>query len=493
MMNDCRKSDKFVLPAKSPNKSDVNVEAEGMEGRNLPKENKKQQNACRTQRRENVLNKLQLIHQRAKADKKMKFTNIMHHIYNVDTLKLSYLEIKKDAAAGVDGETWKSYGENLEENLLDLSKRLRSGAYKAKPTRRVYIPKTDGKLRPLGVTALEDKIVQRAFVMVLNNVYEADFMGFSYGFRPKRGQHQALDAIHEGIAGKKVNYIFDADIRDFFNKISREWLIKFIEHRIADKRVIRLIQKWLNAGILEEGKIIYNNCGTVQGSSASPLLANVFLHYVYDLWIQHWRKQKARGDVIVVRYADDTVVGFQFESDAKLFQAELKERLQKFGLELHPEKTRLIEFGRFAAENRERRGEGKPDTFNFLGFTHICAKTKKNNKFTILRHTIKKKMHAKLDEIKIELKKRMHDPIQEIGQWLKAVVTGYYRYFGVPGNKKAMSDFQNGIRRLWYLTLRRRGQKGRITWEKIGPILERWIPRPQIYHKYPYERFGVTI
>jgi group II intron reverse transcriptase/maturase len=459
----------------------------------LPKENKKQQNMLRTQHREGVLSKLQLIHQRAKADKKMRFTTLMHHIYNIEMLRLSYLEIKKNAAPGVDHETWLSYGEDLENNLQNLSERLRSGAYRAKPVRRVYIPKTDGKLRPLGVTALEDKIAQRAAVAVLNTIYEVDFKGFSYGFRPKHSQHQALDALYIGMSTKKVNYVFDADIRDFFNKINREWLVKFIEHRIADKRVVRLIQKWMNAGILEEGNIIYNEQGTPQGSSASPLLANVFLHYVYDLWVQQWRKQKARGDVIVVRFADDTVVGFQYESDAKKFQEELKERLQRFGLELHPDKTRLIEFGRFAAKNRERRGEGKPETFTFLGFTHICGERRKDGKFAILRQTIKKRMRAKISEIKKELKERMHDPIRDIGQWLKAVVTGHYRYFGVPGNYDAMNDFRNEISERWIHTLRRRGQKGLITWDKMKKLIDHWLPRPQICHKYPNERFGVII
>jgi RNA-directed DNA polymerase len=491
-MNGCRKSDKLVVPEKSSNKPD-NVGAERMEGRSLPKENKKQQNALRTQSREGVLSKLQLIHQKARTDEKMKFTALMHHIYNIDMLRLSYLEIKRSAAPGVDYETWTSYGKDLEKNLLDLSERLKRGAYRAKPVRRVYIPKVDGKLRPLGVTALEDKIVQRAAVAVLNTIYEVDFKEFSYGFRPKHSQHQALDALYVGLSSKKVNYVFDADIRDFFNKINREWLIKFIEHRVADKRVVRLIQKWLNAGILEEGKIIYNEQGTPQGSSASPLLANVFLHYVYDLWVQQWGKQKARGDMIVVRFADDTVVGFQYESDAKQFQKELKERLLKFGLELHPDKTRLIEFGRFAAENRKKRGEEKPETFTFLGFTHICGKTRKKGEFAILRHTIKKRMHAKIKEIKDELRKRMHDPIQEVGRWLRAVVIGHYRYFGVPGNNGAMSDFRYLISQRWLHSLRRRGQKGLMTWDKMIKLIDRWLPLPQICHKYPNERIGVII
>lgn len=491
-MNGCRKSDKLVVPKKFSNNPD-NVGAERMEGRGLPKENKKQQNMLRTQRREGVLNELLLIHQKAKLDKKIKFTTLMHHIYSIDMLRLSYLELKRNAAAGVDQETWVTYGRELENNLQNLSKKLKSGAYKAKPVRRTYIAKADGKLRPLGVTALEDKIVQRATVAVLNTIYEADFLGFSYGFRPKHSQHQALDALYVELITKKVNYVFDADIRDFFNKINREWLIKFIEHRIADKRVLRLIQKWLNAGILEEGKIIYNEQGTVQGSSASPLLANVFLHYVYDLWIQQWKKQKARGEVIVVRFADDTVVGFQYESDAKQFQKELKDRLEKFGLELHPEKTRLIEFGRFAAENRKKRNQGKPDTFTFLGFTHICGKTRQNGKFAIWRHTIKKRMRAKVREIKDELKKRMHDPLYEVGQWLKAVLSGHYRYYGVPGNYEAMSSFKRLISQRWKHSLKRRSQKGNINWEKMEKLIERWLPKPQIYHKYLIERSGVTI
>ena len=491
-MNDYRKSDKSIVSKKSPNKLD-NVRAEEMEKRGLPEENKRQQNMLRTQRREGVLNELQLIHQRAKTDKKMRFTTLMHHIYNVDMLRCAYSEIKKDAAPGIDRETWSSYGKDLEENLQDLSRRLKNGAYRAKPVRRVYIPKADGKQRPLGITALEDKIVQRAAVAVMNAVYEADFVGFSYGFRPGRSQHQALDALYVGITSKKVNYVYDADIRDFFNKINREWLVKFIEHRIADRRILRLIQKWLNAGILEEGKIIYNEQGTPQGSSASPVLANVFLHYVYDLWIQQWRKQKAEGDVIVVRFADDTVVGFQYESDAKRFQENLKERLLKFGLELHPLKTRLIEFGRFAAKDRKRRGEGKPETFTFLGFTHICGKTKEKGKFTIWRQTIKKKMRAKIREIKEELRKRMHNSIQEIGQWLKAVVIGHYRYYGVPGNYEAMNKFRHIISQRWKQTLERRSQKGNITWEKMGMLIDRFLPQPRTYHKYPFERMGVTI
>jgi len=490
MTNGCGKSDRPIVPEKSSNKPD-NVGAERMEGRGVPKGNKRQQNMRRTQCRINMLSELQLIHQKAKADKKMRFTALMHHIYNIDILEWAYLELKRNAAPGVDQETWRSYGLDLESNLRVLSKKLKQGGYRAKPVRRTYIPKSDGKQRPLGVTALEDKIVQRATVAVMNAIYETDFVRFSYGFRPRCSPHQALDALYLGLTSRKVSYVFDADIKDFFNKIDRKWLMKFIEHRIADKRVLRLIQKWLNAGVLEEGKIIYSDQGTVQGSSASPLLANVFLHYVYDLWVQQWRKKQARGDVIVVRFADDTVVGFQYKSDAQLFQKELMERLQKFGLELHPEKTRLIEFGRFAAKDREKCKKGKPEVFTFLGFMHICGKTRKEGKFAIWRHTIKKRMHAKVREIKDELRKRMHDSTQEVGQWLKTVVMGHYRYFGVPGNGEAMAYFRYLISLRWFHALRRRGQKGLMTWDKMGKLINRWLPRPKIWHKYPSERRGV--
>lgn len=483
-MNNRRKSDTFVVPEKSSNKLDKKS-AEKMEERDVPKENRKQQNMLRTQCRVSVQSKLNLIHQKAKKDTKMKFTTLMHHIYNIDMLRMSYLELKRNAAPGVDNETWESYGKKLEENLKDLSVRLKSGAYRAKPVRRAYILKADGKSRPLGVTVLEDKVVQRATVAVMNAIYEADFVDFSFGFRPKHSQHQALDALYLGLSRKKVNYVFDADIKDFFNKIDRKWLVQFIEHRIADKRVVRLIQKWLNAGILEEGRLIYSDQGTVQGSSASPLLANIFLHFVYDLWVQQWAKKQAKGELIVVRFADDTVVGFQYEADAIRFQTELKQRLQKFGLELHPEKTRLIEFGRFAAERREKHNQGKPETFTFLGFTHICSKTLKNGKFAILRQTIKKRMRAKVKEIKIELKARMHDPIQSVGKWLKSVVTGHYRYYGVPGNYVSMRDFRNRICRRWLHTIRRRSQKGRITLEEMGKLADRWLPLPKICHSYP--------
>jgi len=410
MVNEQGKSDRPEVPVKSPNNAGQPV-AEGVEGRGLAKGNSLQQNAPRTPSRTGASSALERVRQAAKGDKKMRFTALLHHIYNLETLRMAYFRLKKEAAPGVDGETWRHYGEDLESNLQNLSERLKRGAYRAKPVRRVYIPKADGRQRPLGVTALEDKVVQRAAVEVMNAIYETDFLGFSYGFRPGRSQHQALDALYVGLLTRKVSWVLDLDIKGFFDGISHEWLVKFVEHRVADRRVVRLIQKWLRAGVLEDGKHLRVEEGTPQGGSASPLLANVYLHYVFDLWVQVWRRKRAHGDVIVVRFADDIVLGFQVKSDAERFWAELTERFRKFALELHPEKTRLLEFGPFAAKNRKRRGEGKPETFNFLGFTHICVKKRSNGMFTVLRQTMRKRLQAKLNEVKTELRQRLHDPI----------------------------------------------------------------------------------
>jgi RNA-directed DNA polymerase len=483
MMNEHGKSDRPVVPEKSSNKAKTTA-AEKMEGRGLAKGNLQQQNAPRTQSRTSAPHALERVRQRARRNKEAKFTTLHHHIYQLDILRTAYFRLKKEASPGVDGET-------LEENLQDLSHRLKRGAYRAKPVRRVYIPKRDGRQRPLGVTALEDKIVQRATVEVLNAIYETDFLGFSYGFRPGRSQHNALDALYLGMNGKKVNWVLDVDVRSFFDKISHEWLVKFIEHRIADKRVVRLIQKWLSAGVLEEGKRIQMEEGTPQGGSASPLLANVYLHYVLDLWIQTWRKKRAWGEVIVVRYADDIVVGFQTKADAEKFWAELRERMQKFQLELHPEKTRLLEFGRFAARDRKKRGEGKPETFNFLGFTHICGKTSRG-RFAVLRQTIRKRLQAKLTEVKAELTRRMHDPIPEVGQWLKAVVSGHVRYYGVPTNSAALCRFRFAVGDLWHHALTRRSQNGHVCWKRMKRLIDQWLPPVRICHPYPSCRMRVT-
>jgi len=490
MMDERGKSDRPVLPMKSSNKAGPPV-AERMEGRGLTKGNPQQQNASRTPSRINAPSALERIRQAAKEDKEVRFTVLFHHIYALETLRMAYLSLKREAAPGVDGETWRHYGEDLEDNLHDLSHRLKRGAYRAKPVRRVYIPKTDGRVRPLGVTALEDKIVQRAAVEVMNAIYETDFLGFSYGFRPRRSQHNALDALYTGLLTKKVNWVLDLDIRGFFDAISHEWLVKFIEHRIADRRVVRLIQKWLNAGVLEDGTRIRMEEGTPQGGSASPLLANIYLHYSFDLWVQAWRRKQAHGDVIAVRYADDIVVGFQNETDAKQFLVELTERFRKFSLELHPDKTRLLEFGRFAARNREERGEGKPETFNFLGFTHICGKTRSNGYYTVLRQTIRKRMQAKLSEVKDELRRRMHDPIPEVGQWLRAVVGGHIRYYGVPMNGSALGAFRLRTGLLWHQALSRRSQNGHVRWDRMRRLIDRWLPPAHVYHPYPLRRMGV--
>jgi group II intron reverse transcriptase/maturase len=421
----------------------------------------------------------------------MRFTALFHHIYAPAALRTAYLCLKREAAPGVDGETWRHYGEALEDNLQDLSHRLKQGAYRAKPVRRVYIPKADGRLRPLGVTVLEDKIVQRAAVEVMNAIYETDFLGFSYGFRPKRNQHNALDALYTGLLTKKVNWVLDLDIRGFFDAISHEWLVKFIEHRIADRRVVQLIQKWLNAGVLEDGKRIRMEEGTPQGGSASPLLANIYLHYVFDLWAQAWRRKQAHGDVIVVRYADDIVAGFQSEADAKQFLAELTERFGKFSLELHPDKTRLLEFGSFAVRNRKRRGVGKPETFDFLGFTHICGKKRCNGYFTVKRQTIRKRQQAKLNSVKAELRQRMHAPIQDTGKWLRSVVSGHIRYYGVPMNSYALSTFRFKVGWLWHRALSRRSQNGRVSWDRMRRLIDRWLPSVRVYHPFPLRRMGV--
>jgi RNA-directed DNA polymerase len=490
MTNGPGKSDRPVVPEKSPNKAGQSA-AEEMEGSGLAKGNLPQQNASRTPSRNDASSALERVRQAAGKDKKLRFTALLHHIYNLETLRMAYFSLKKEAAPGVDGETWRHYGEQLEGNLQDLAERLKRGAYRAKPVRRVYIPKADGRQRPLGVTALEDKLVQRAAVEVLNAIYETDFLGFSYGFRPGRSQHQALDALYTGLLTRKVNWVLDLDIKGFFDGISHEWLVKFVEHRIADRRVVRLIQKWLRAGVLEDGKRIRTEEGTPQGGSASPLLANVYLHYVFDLWVQAWRQKCAHGDVIVVRFADDIVVGFRDKADADQFRAELTERMKKFNLELHPEKTRLLEFGPFAILNRQRRGEGKPETFNFLGFTHICVKKRSNGMYTVLRQTIRKRLQMKLNEVKAELQRRMHEPIPEQGKWLQAVVRGHLRYYGVPMNNSALTIFRFQVGRLWHRALSRRSQNGRLLWDRMRRLITRWLPTPTVCHPYPLRRMGV--
>ena len=482
MMDGQGKSDRPIVPKKATNKPGE-LGAEGLEGRGLAKRNPRERDTNRTQGREVVNSALERVRQAARRGKEEKFTALLHHVYSVDMLREAYYALERDAAPGVDGETWRSYGEGLEERLQDLSLRLKRGAYRASPVRRAYIPKADGGTRPLGVPVVEDKIVQRAMAAVLGAIYEQDFLGFSYGFRPRRSAHDALAALDRALMTKKVNWVLDADIRGYYEAIDHEWLVKFVEHRIEDRRAIRLIQKWLKAGVLEDGEWTRREEGVPQGGSVSCVLANLYLHYVFDLWVQEWRKRRARGEVIVVRYADDFIVGFEHRSDAERFEGELRERLFRFNLELHSEKTRLIEFGRYAEQNRRERGLPKPETFNFLGFTHICGRGR-NGRFTVVKRTMRERMRAKLREVKAELRVRLHEPVGEVGKWLRSVVSGHQRYYGVAGNYRALSRFRYFVERLWWRSLCRRSLKGLVLWERVARLAEHWLPSAHIYHSY---------
>ena len=477
-----------IVPTKQPNKSDESP-AEAVEGRPQTKENTRQPNLGRTPSRESRPTGLERVRETAKKDGKLKFTALLHHV-SIDLLRKSYYSLKKQAAPGVDGMTWEEYGQDLEERLADLHGRIHRGAYRAQPSRRVWIPKADGRQRPLGIAALEDKVVQWAVGTVLNQIWEEDFLGFSYGFRPGRGQHDALDALWVGIVRKKVNWILDLDIRSFFDKLQHSWLVQFVEHRIGDRRVVRLIQKWLKAGVMDQGQWSETKEGSPQGAVISPVLANLYLHYVLDLWVEAWRKKQARGDVIIVRYADDAVLGFEHREDAEQFLEQLRERLAKFGLELHPEKTRLIEFGRFAAERRKRRGEGKPETFKFLGFTHICGTNRQTGKFTIRRKTVGKRMAAKLSEIRAQLRKRMHARVSGTVKWLQQVVKGYFQYHAIPGNFVRLRAFRSDVLWSWLQALRRRSHRHRMSWERFKARLDSLLPPVQILHPYPDARFA---
>lgn len=476
-----------VVPAKQPNKSEASP-AEVVEERPLTKENTPEPNPYRTPSRESGSNGLQRVREAARQDKKLKFTALLHHVSS-DLLRQSYYSLKKQAAPGVDGMTWEEYGQDLEARLADLQGRIHRGAYRAQPSRRVWIPKADGRQRPLGIAALEDKIVQYAVGTVLNQIWEEDFLGFRYGFRPGRSQQDALDALWVGIVRKKVNWILDVDIRSFFDKLQHEWLVQFVEHRIGDKRIVRLIRKWLKAGVMEQGQWSETKEGSPQGSVISPALANLYLHYVLDLWVEQWRKKQARGDVIMVRYADDAVLGFEHREEAERFLEQVRERLQKFGLELHSEKTRLMEFGRYAAERRKKRGEGKPETFDFLGFTHICGTNHKTGNFAVHRKTIGKRMAAKLKEIRAALRRRMHARVPGTVEWLRQVVRGYFQYHAIPGNRTRLEAFRKDVLRLWFQALRRRSQRSRLSWDRFYERLGVLLPPIQILQPYPDVRF----
>jgi len=488
-MDDGEESDRAIVPMKPANKAtEQQAEAaELAEGRVRAKENTNQQHTPPAQNGRGVSQGLDGVRQAARKDAKQRFTTLLHHVTK-DLLRASFEKLQKQAAPGVDGVTWRQYEEGLEDRLTDLLGRVHRGAYRAQPSRRIYIPKADGRERPIGIAALEDKIVQQAVVTILNEIYEVDFRGFSYGFRPGRSPHQALDALSVGILRKKVNWILDADIRGFFDRMSHEWTLQFVQHRIADKRILRLIQKWLKAGVSEDGEWSETAIGTPQGAVISPLLANIYLHYVFDLWVEVWRRKVANGDVVVVRYADDLVVGFQHQADAERFLKEFEERLAKFELELHPDKTRLIEFGRFARQNQQARGEKEAESFTFLGFTHSCG-ANPEGRFTLRRQTASKRLEAKLQQVKQTLRARMHEPVAQVGEWLGRVLRGFYQYHAVPGNQQRLRKFRERVSRHWWRTLNRRSQQGRVSAERVTRLFRRWLPRPGVLHPYPTTRF----
>ena len=499
MMHGHGKSDFAIVAVKPANKAEPSAAeqsavettaAEPGEPRAETEGNAGQQSTHRAQSRVSVSQALERIRRVAKERKKEKFTSLLHHI-SIDLLDEAFFELKEDAAPGIDGLTWTDYEQNLERKLEDLHARIHRGAYRALPSRRTYIPKPDGRQRPLAIAALEDKIVQRATAAVLNAIYEEDFLGFSYGFRPGRGTHDALDALCVGIERTKVNWILDADIRSFFDEISQKWLVRFLEHRIGDRRIIRLIQKWLKAGVMEDGIVTISDRGTGQGSVISPLLSNIYLHYALDLWAERWQRREARGDMIIVRYADDFIVGFQYERDARRFLDAMRARLQEFALSLHPEKTRLIEFGRFAAKDRKARGLGKPETFNFLGFTFICGTTR-SGKFLLKRKTRRDRMRAKLRMIKAEMWRRMHQPIPVQGKWLGRVVRGYFNYHAVPTNFRTLVAFRDEIAKRWRRVLTRRSDKTDLNWVRMNGLIDDWLPKPRILHPWPNRRFAVA-
>lgn len=486
MMHGPEKSGAPIV-AEKPANAPAEPGGESVERRGAAEGNASQASVRRVQNRESMPSGVERVRQAAKERKEERFMALLHHV-DVAALRAAYFALKRDAAAGVDGVTWRDYGRELDARLEDLHGRVHRGAYRAQPSRRSYIAKPDGRQRPLGIAALEDKIVQGAVVRVLNAIYEEDFLGFSYGFRPGRSQHDALDALATGIMRRKVNWILDADIRSFFDTVSHEWLIRFVERRVADRRIIRLIRKWLRAGVLEDGVWAESPEGTPQGAVISPLLANIYLHYVLDLWAQGWRQTRARGDVIIVRYADDVVVGFQHRAEAERFVTELRQRLEQHNLTLHADKTRLIEFGRYAAERREMRGQGKPETFDFLGFTHIAGRDRRGA-FQLKRKTRRDRKRARLRAIKGKLRMLWHVPVSEQGQWLGRVVRGYFNYHAVPTNERALRSFLGDVRRLWWQALRRRSQADRTTWAAFDRLAAGWLPKPVILHPWPDARF----
>ena len=488
MMHGLEKSDLAVVAMKPANKAGAPA-AEWVEPRAGTKGNADPPRTRRTQSRGSVSQGLERVRQAARQRKRQTFTALLHHV-DVDALRDAFLALKRRAAPGVDGVTWQDYEAGLEDHLQGLHARVHCGTYRALPVRRRFIPKPDGRQRPLGIAALEDKIVQRAVVTVLNAIYEEDFLGFSYGFRPGRGQHDALDALCVAIKGRRVNWVLDADIKGFFDAVDHSWLLRFVRHRVGDERIARLVGKWLKAGVLEDGHWSASEKGTPQGAVISPLLANVYLHYVFDLWAQQWRRREAKGDMIVVRYADDLVVGFEHEADARRFWDAMRMRFEQFSLELHGDKTRLLEFGRYAIERRQRNGQGKPQTFNFLGFTFICGRSRRGA-FLLRRHTRRDRMRAALREIKDEMRRRRHDSLTDQGRWLRSVVTGYFAYHAVPTNAQAIGAYRHHVIDLWRRSLKRRSQKDRMTWARIDRLADEWLPPPHVLHPWPEDRLAV--
>lgn len=490
-MNADGKSDGFVVPPNRTNNAGAESAAESAEERKPTKKNAGQADSSRAPKRKRGRSYgLTGVRETARAQPELKFTSLLHHV-NEDLLTEAFFDLKKTAAVGIDEVTWHDYEQDLEDRITDLHGRLHRGSYRAKPSKRIYIPKADGRQRPIGIASLEDKIVQKAVGWVLQCIYEQDFLGFSYGFRPGKSQHKALDALSIALTSKKVNWVLDADVKGFFDNMSHEWLMKFLEHRIADKRVLRLIGKWLRAGVSDDGEWSETKVGTPQGAVISPLLANIYLHYVLDLWIEAWRNHRGRGDVVIVRYADDFVVGFQHKYEAEAFLQFLRKRFAKFGLELHDQKTRLIEFGRFAARNRSERGEGRPETFDFLGFTHRCDVTRKHGWFTIRRETVAKRMRATLAAIKAKLRQRRHWPVSVVGEWLGRVMRGWLNYHAVPGNLFRLQQFRDEVTKLWLAQLRRRSQRSPWTWARMRRLARKHLPMPRILHPYPDQRFHV--
>lgn len=482
-----RKSDKVIVPMKQANKIGKPT-AEFVEERTLIKRNIHTVSSGWTQSQRTTTSKLMNVREIAKKDKHAQF-NSLYHLINVELLIKSYDSLDRTSATGTDNISWYDYSKNFTENIKLLKEEVASGYYRPKPARIIYIPKADGSDRKISILCLRDKIVQQAVVLILEIIYEEDFLGFSYGFRKGRCQHDALDALSVGIYRKKINWVLDLDISKFFDQVDHDWLIKFLQHRIQDKRIIRLITKWLKVGYLDEkGRHHRSNVGTPQGSVISPLLSNIYLHYVYDLWCNKWREKVCTSDMIVIRYADDSVAAFQNKEEANKFLFYLKVRLKKFGLKLHEDKTKLIRFGRFASADCKKLKLGKPKTFDFLGFTHFCSFTQRG-KFKIERKSIRKRLLARLKVLRKEIFNRRHRPVRETARWLCSVIRGHINYFAIHGNLNSVYLFIYEISRSWYRSLCRRSQRKRLNWEKFQKYLEPLLPRVKIMHEYPSIRF----